>query len=90
MRTELGRAFSAAAQERMEAASKIVPGLKKQWRRSGKLHPRIHHDLADGRSAFATYSAVALKGWGRDEPVISAVQRSDGGWMPRHSIRRAP
>lgn len=48
VRTELGRVFSAAAQDRMLAAGQVVPGLKKQWRRSGKLHPRLHHDLADG------------------------------------------
>lgn len=49
VRTELGRAFSFAAQERMETAAEKLPGLKKQWRRSGKLHPRLHHDLADGQ-----------------------------------------
>ena len=49
VRTELGRAFSAASQARMASAAKIVPGLQKQWRRSGKTHPRLHHDLADGQ-----------------------------------------
>lgn len=49
IRTELGRAFSYATQKRMEDAAGRVPGLKKQWRRSGKLHPRLHHDLADGQ-----------------------------------------
>lgn len=49
VRTELGRAFSTAAHERMVQAAAVVPGLKKQWRRSGKLHPRLHHDLADGQ-----------------------------------------
>jgi hypothetical protein len=49
VRTELGRAFAAATQARMEAAAERLPGLKKQWRRSGKLHPRLHHDLADGQ-----------------------------------------
>ena len=47
--TELGRVFSAAAQARLEDAAGKVNGLKKQWRRSGKLHPRPHHDLADGQ-----------------------------------------
>lgn len=64
VRTELGRAFSAAAQDRMEAASKIMPGLKKQWRRSGKLHPRLHHDLADGRVVDVGQPFV-LKPFGR-------------------------
>ena len=49
VRTELGRAFSVASQQRFEQASKILPGLKKQWRRSGKRHSRIAHDLIDGQ-----------------------------------------
>jgi hypothetical protein len=49
VRTELGRVFSLAAQERMQAAAERLPGLRKQWRRSGKVHPRPHHDLADGQ-----------------------------------------
>lgn len=65
VRTELGRAFSAAAQDRMAAASRIVPGLKKQWRRSGKLHPRLHHDLADGRVVDVDQPFV-LKPFGRE------------------------
>ncbi len=49
VRTEVGGAFSAATQTRMEQASDHLPGLKKQWRRSGKIHSRMHHDLADGQ-----------------------------------------
>ncbi len=49
VRTELGRVFSSAAQARMSQAAQRLPNLKKQWRRSGKLHPRLHHDLADGQ-----------------------------------------
>lgn len=49
VRTELGRAFSAATQARQEQASQVLPGLKKQWRRSGKRHPRPTHVLADGQ-----------------------------------------
>jgi len=49
VRTELGRAFSAAAQDRQEQAVKVVPGMKKQWRRSGKLHSRFSHDAIDGQ-----------------------------------------
>lgn len=43
VRTELSRAYAVAAQERLAAAAQVVPGLKKEWRRSGKLHPRPHH-----------------------------------------------
>lgn len=48
-RTELGRAYALAAYERMLAMKKLVPGLKKQWRRSGKIHSRLAHDFADGQ-----------------------------------------
>lgn len=50
VRTELGRAFSTAAHGRMKQASQAgLKGLKKQWRRSGKIHSRRTHDLADGQ-----------------------------------------
>ena len=49
LRTELGRAYSIAAHERQSQASEILPGLKKQWRRSGKIHSRLNHDAADGQ-----------------------------------------
>lgn len=64
VRTELGRAFSHAAQKRLEAAGERLPGLKKQWRRSGKLHPRLHHDLADGQIVGVDEPFV-LKPFGR-------------------------
>ncbi|MGH6755107.1 MAG: phage minor head protein, partial [Bradyrhizobium sp.] len=50
VRTELGTAYSEAGQQRMEQAVAVgVSGLQKQWRRSGKLHPRLTHELADGQ-----------------------------------------
>lgn len=50
VRTELGTVYSEAGQQRMEQAVAIgVGGLQKIWRRSGKLHPRLTHDLADGQ-----------------------------------------
>jgi len=49
VRTELGRAYAVAAQERLVQAGEKVPGLKKQWRRSGKIHSRLSHDAADGQ-----------------------------------------
>lgn len=48
-RTELGRVWSTAAQERQSQAREALPGLRKQWRRSGKIHSRRSHDLADGQ-----------------------------------------
>ncbi len=49
LRTEMGRAFSVAAQERKVDAATVLPGMRKQWRRSGKVHSRQAHDLADGQ-----------------------------------------
>lgn len=48
-RDNLGRAFAVATQQRMKQAQPLLPGLKKQWRRSGKLHSRVSHDAADGQ-----------------------------------------
>lgn len=48
-RTELSRVYSTAAHERLLQQAKEVPGLKKQWRKSGKLHPRHTHQVADGQ-----------------------------------------
>lgn len=49
VRTEVSRAFAIAAQERLVQAAPLVPGLGKQWRRSGKIHSRWTHDLMDGQ-----------------------------------------
>lgn len=49
VRTEVSRAFAVAAQERLVQAAPLVPGLGKQWRRSGKIHSRWTHDLMDGQ-----------------------------------------
>lgn len=49
VRTELARVYGTASQERATQAAAVVPGLKKQWRRSGKVHSRFLHDLADGQ-----------------------------------------
>lgn len=49
VRTELNRAFSAASQARLEAAHAAGLAMRKQWRRSGKVHSRPEHDAADGQ-----------------------------------------
>lgn len=49
VRTELGRAYAVATHQRMGEAQKVLPGLKKQWRRSGKVHSRTSHDAIDGQ-----------------------------------------
>lgn len=49
VRTELNRAFNAAAAARLEEQGKTLPGMRKQWRRSGKVKSRPEHDAADGQ-----------------------------------------
>jgi hypothetical protein len=49
VRTEVGRAFAMASDQRLQQAATRVPGLQKQWRRSGKLHSRWNHDAIDGQ-----------------------------------------
>ena len=46
--TEVSRAFAVAGNGRLVQAAALVPGLGKQWRRSGKIHSRWNHDLMDG------------------------------------------
>lgn len=46
-RTEMGRAYSLAAQARQQEAQIVVPGLKKQWRWSGR--GRANHAAIDGQ-----------------------------------------
>lgn len=49
VRTEVSRAFAVASDARLDQAAGLVPGLGKQWRRSGKIHSRWNHDLMDGQ-----------------------------------------
>lgn len=49
VRTELGRAWSTATHARMGQAAAQLPGLKKQWRRSGKRLARHAHEAIDGQ-----------------------------------------
>ena len=48
-RTELGRLYSVASKAAMDEAAQEIPELRKQWRRSGKVHSRLSHDIADGQ-----------------------------------------
>lgn len=41
--TEIGRDYSIAQDDAMQSAGAIVPGLRKRWLKSGKLHPRMSH-----------------------------------------------
>lgn len=54
--TEVSRAFAVAGNARLVQAAPLVPGLGKQWRRSGKIHSRWNHDLMDGQVVDADKS----------------------------------
>lgn len=54
VRTEVSRAFAVASNERLVQAEPLVPGLGKQWRRSGKAHSRWNHDIIDGQVVEAS------------------------------------
>ena len=47
--TELGRMQEIAIHERRKEAQKVLPGMEKEWRKSGKLHSRLNHDLIHGQ-----------------------------------------
>lgn len=49
VRTSMSQAYSFAEWERLQQQAQVVPGLQKQWRASGKAHPRHNHHIADGQ-----------------------------------------
>ncbi len=53
VQAEVSRAFAVAGQQRLAQAIEAVPGLGKQWRRSGKIHSRWNHDIMDGQVVAA-------------------------------------
>lgn len=56
--TELGRVYAVAAQDSLAEAAEQLPGLRKRWLRSGKLHPRPEHVVAHGQVRLATEAFV--------------------------------
>lgn len=48
-RTSLPQAYSSASYARLQQQAELVPALQKQWRASGKRHPRHNHHVADGQ-----------------------------------------
>lgn len=48
--TEIGRVHSTAQYQAMLQQVKLIPGLKKRWRKSGKKHPRAGHVIANGQT----------------------------------------
>jgi len=49
VRTELGRAYSVASDQRFRESQPFLPGLKKEWRKSGRIHSRPRHDAINGQ-----------------------------------------
>ena len=100
IRTELGRAYSLAGQQRMEQAAEVLPGLKKQWRRSGKLRARLTHDAIDGqlRDADKPFSAAGASLLFPRDPAGPAAETVNCGcqslpwmesWEVQHRGRKA-
>ena len=82
VRTELGRAYAHAGQARMAQARRSLPGLRKQWRRSGKTHERPGHVAMDGQIRDV------------DEPYqtpdgVELLYPRDGARMERRGARGA-
>jgi hypothetical protein len=50
VRTELGRTFSIASNERMQQVKAAGANIQKKWLKSGKLHPRPGHNLMHGKT----------------------------------------
>jgi hypothetical protein len=71
VRTELGRNFATATQARMVQAREILPGLQKQWRRSGKIKSRLKHDLMDGQIRPVDKPFVIGRSLVVDEAVVA-------------------
>jgi len=55
---EIGRAYSSSSQASMEQAAERLPGLRKRWVKSGKLHPRPDHVAAHGQTVLVKESFV--------------------------------
>lgn len=49
VRDSLSAAWSTASHDRAVQADQIGVSMEKIWRRSGKIHSRLAHDLADGK-----------------------------------------
>lgn len=51
--TEVGRAHAMATQAAMIEAAPQIPGLRKRWLKSGKIHPRVDHVRAHNQVVLA-------------------------------------
>lgn len=97
MRTEIGRAYATATQERMDEAKRFLPALKKQWHKSGKLHGRLSHIAAHGqvREVDEPYDVDGEKLMYPRDPNGSAKNTVNCGceslsWMDSWEVRSKP
>lgn len=60
--SQLATAFNSAGYGALLKSAQLDPDIKKQWRRSGKLHSRANHDAIDGDvKAVAEHFVVATR-----------------------------
>ncbi|TXI17627.1 MAG: hypothetical protein E6Q67_13005 [Roseateles sp.] len=65
--SNLGTAFNTASWQALAAQAARDPEIRKQWRRSGKLHSRWNHDLADGQVQPVDQPFVLVSADGRSQ-----------------------
>lgn len=66
---QLAQAFNTASFQSLVRQAERDPAIRKQWRRSGKIHSRANHDAADGQVQEVKLPFTLLPGDGRGEVV---------------------
>ena len=77
--TNLAAAFNSAAFAKLKAQAERDPALRKQWRRSGKLHSRDNHDAIDGQVQEVDQPFVVMTKKGPVELMFPADPRAPVG-----------
>jgi len=80
VRTELATAYSTANQLRLAQWGEKVPGLKKRWVKSGKVHPRIEHVAIHGQVRDVD------KPFDLEGGAVQMMQPHDPSAPPKHRI----
>lgn len=80
VRTELATAYSTANQLRLAQWGETVPGLKKRWVKSGKVHPRIEHVAIHGQVRDVD------KPFDLEGGAVQMMQPHDPGAPAKHRI----
>lgn len=66
---QLAQVFNTASFQSLVRQAERDPSIKKQWRRSGKIHSRANHDAADGQVQEVRLPFELLPGDGKGELV---------------------